>query len=127
MVSPPVHMSVCPSPALELGWFGHTSVAPPTAPACWALLGSLLRRSVALASGRTLSLCCFSPGFSSFGVCSDLGWLAAVLPGFLPPFGGTLLPLSWILLGGSCSLVVQAPGVFLESLLGFFPPASSVC
>ena len=74
MVSPPVHVSVCPSPALGLGWFGHTSVAPPAAPVCWAILGSLLRRSVALASGRTLSLCCFSPGFSSFGVCSDLGW-----------------------------------------------------
>ena len=42
-------------------------------------------------------------------------------------FGGTLLPLSWFSLGGSCSLVVQAPGVFLESLLGFFPLASSVC
>ena len=74
MVSPPVHVSVCPSPALEVGWFGHRSVAPPAAPVCWALLGSLLRRSVALASGRTLSLCCFSPGFSSFGICSDLGW-----------------------------------------------------
>ena len=48
MVSPPVHVSVCPSPALGLGWFGHRSVAPPAAPVCWALLGSLLRRSVAL-------------------------------------------------------------------------------
>ena len=74
MVRPPVHVSVCPSPAFEMGWFGHKSVAPPAAPVCWALLGSLLRRSVALASGRTLSLCCFLPGFSSFGVCSDLGW-----------------------------------------------------
>ena len=74
MVSPPVHVSVCPSPALELGCFGHRSVAPPAAPGCWALLGPLLRRSVALACGRTLSLCCFSPGFSSFGVCLDLGW-----------------------------------------------------
>ena len=41
MVSPPVHVSVCPSPALELGWFGHRSVAPPAAPVCWALLGSV--------------------------------------------------------------------------------------
>ena len=30
-------------------------------------------------------------------------------------------------LGGSCRLVVQTPGIFLESLLGFFPLASSVC
>ena len=50
-------MSVCPSPALGLGWFGHRSVAPPAAPVCWALLGSRLRHSVALASGRTLSFC----------------------------------------------------------------------
>ena len=50
-------MSVCPSPALGLGWFGHRSMAPPAAPVCCALLRSRLRRSVALASGRTLSLC----------------------------------------------------------------------
>ena len=30
-------------------------------------------------------------------------------------------------LGGSCHLIVQTPGIFLESLLGFFPLASSVC
>ena len=30
-------------------------------------------------------------------------------------------------LGGSCRLVVQTPGIFLESLLGFFPLASNVC
>ena len=30
-------------------------------------------------------------------------------------------------LGGSRCLVVQTPGIFLESLLGFFPLASSVC
>ena len=74
MVSPPFHVSVCPSPALAVGWFGHRSVAPPAAPVCWVLVGSLLHRSVALAYCRTLSFCCFSPGFSSFGVCSDLGW-----------------------------------------------------
>ena len=32
---------------------------------------------------------------SSFGVGPDLSWSAAGLPGFLPSFGGTLLPLSW--------------------------------
>ena len=49
MVIPPFHVSVCPSPALAVGWFGHRSVAPPAAPGCSALVGSLLRRSVALA------------------------------------------------------------------------------
>ena len=63
VVIPPFHVSVCPSPALAVGWFSHRSVAPPAAPVCWALVGSLLRRYVALAYGRTLSFCCFSPGF----------------------------------------------------------------
>ena len=55
MVCPPFHVSVCPSPALGLGWFGHWSVTLPAAPGFWALLESQLRRSDALASGRTLS------------------------------------------------------------------------
>ena len=63
VVSPPFPVSVCPSPALAVGWFGHRSVAPPAAPVCWALVGSLLRRFVALAYSRTLSFSCFSPGF----------------------------------------------------------------
>ena len=62
------------------------SVTPPAAPVCWALVGSLLRRSVALGSGVP------SPAGSS--------------------------------LEDSSGLVVQAPGVFLDSLLGFFPLAS---
>ena len=66
-------MSVCHSPALVVGWFGHRSVAPPADPVCWALVGSLLRRFVALAYCRTLSLL-FLAWVSSFGVCSDLGW-----------------------------------------------------
>ena len=86
MVSPPSQVSVCPSPALAVGWFGHMSVAPPAASVCWALVGSLLRRYVALGS------CAPSPaGFS---------------------------------LEDSSGLVVQAPGVFLDSFLGFFPLAS---
>ena len=55
MVRPPFNVSVCPSPALGLGWFGHRSVAPPAAPVCWALLESRLRCSDAFASDRTLS------------------------------------------------------------------------
>ena len=49
MVIPPFLVSVCRSPALAVRWFGHRSVAPPAAPVCWALVGSLLRRSVVLA------------------------------------------------------------------------------
>ena len=63
VVSPPFLVCVCPSPALAVGWFGHRSVAPPPAPVCWALVGSLLCCSVALAYCRTLSFCCSSPGF----------------------------------------------------------------
>ena len=62
--------------------FGHSPVAPPAAPVCWSLVGSLGQHSVAL---------------------------------------------QWSSLDSSYSLVVQAPGVFLDSLLGFFPLASGVC
>ena len=95
VVSPPFLVSVCPSPALAVGWFGHRSVAPPAAPVCWALVGSLFRRSVALAYCRTLSFCCFSPGFlplalvrtwvgrlrSCLGSCLLLGELSFPCPG----------------------------------------------
>ena len=59
VVSPPFHVSVVLH--LLLRWDG--SVTPPAAPVCWALVGSLLRRSVALAYGRTLSFSGFSLGF----------------------------------------------------------------
>ena len=87
VVGPPSQVSVCLSPALAAGWFGHTSVAPPAAPVCWALVGSLLRCSVAL------------------GSCVPY------------PVGS--------LLEDSYGFVVQAPGVFVDSLLGFFPLPSS--
>ena len=87
VVGPPSQVSVCPSPALAVGWFGHRSVAPPAAPVCWALVGPMLRRSVALGS------CAPYPAGSS--------------------------------LEDSYGFVVQAPGVFLDSFLGFFPLASS--
>ena len=96
VVIPPFLVSVCPSPALVVGWFGHRSVAPPAAPVCWALVGSLLRRSVALAYCRALSSCCFSHGFlplafvrtwvdmlrSCLGSCLLLGVLSFPCPGF---------------------------------------------
>ena len=75
MVSPSFLVSVCSSPALAVGWCGHRSVAFPAAPVCGALVGSLLRRSVALAYCHTLSFCLlFLAWVSSFGICSDLGW-----------------------------------------------------
>ena len=87
VVGPPSQVSVCPLPALVVGWFGHRFVAPPAAPVCWALVGGLLRRSVALGS------CAPYPGGSS--------------------------------LGDSYGFMVQAPGVFLVSLLRLFPLTSS--
>ena len=126
MVRPPFHVSVCPSPALGLGWFGHRSVTPPAAPGCWALLESRLRRSVDLASGRTLSFY-FLAGVFFLGRLLGLG-LVGCDPAWVPTF-------FW---GNSPSLVrgfrwavpavwLSRLLVFLESLLGFFPLASSVC
>ena len=59
VVSLPSQVAVCPSPALAVGWFGRMSVAPPAALVCWALVGSLFRRSGALGS------CVPSPAGSS--------------------------------------------------------------
>ena len=58
--------SVGPSPALAVGWFGPMSVALPAAPVCWALVGSLSHRSVALGS------CAPSPAGSSLEGSSGL-------------------------------------------------------
>ena len=120
-------MSVCPSPALGLGWFGHRSVSPPAAPGCWALLKSRLRRSDALASGRTLSFY-FLAGDFFLGRLLGLG-LVGCDPAWVPTFfwGNSPSLVRGFRWGGSCQLVVQTPGIFLESLLGFFPLASSVC
>ena len=119
-------MSVCPSPALGLGWFGHRSVTPPAAHGFWALLESRLRRSDALASGRTLSF--FSRrGFlpwafvrtwvgrlrSCLGSYLLLGVLSFPCPGFR-----WAVPAVWL----SRRLVFS-----WKSFLGFFPLAPSVC
>ena len=63
MVSPPSDVSVSPSPALAGQIVWSQSFGPSYCFVCWALVGSLMRRSVTLASCRTLSFCCFSPGF----------------------------------------------------------------
>ena len=128
MVSPPFHVSVVLH--LLLQWDGLV-------PGLWPLL-------LLLCVGLLWGLCCAvlspwpmvapSPSLvsrrvSSFGVCSDLGWYAAVLPGFLPSFGGELsfpcpgcfrlaIPTVWL------SRLLE---FFLNSFLGFFPLASSFC
>ena len=76
---PPSH-SVCPSPALVVGWFGHRSVAPPAAPVCWAIVGSRLRRYVALGS------CAPYPVGSS--VAASYGFVVHALGVFLDSFLG---------------------------------------
>ena len=101
MVSPPFPVSVCPSPALGLGWFGHSSVVPPAFPVCWALLGSRLRRSVAFTSGRTLSFC-FLAWVFFLGRLLGLG-LVGCDPAGAPTF-------FW---GNSPSLVLVFAGRFL--------------
>ena len=115
MVSPPFHVSVCPSPALGLGWFGHRSVAPPAAPVCWALLGSQLHRSVALASGCTLSFC-FLAWVFFLGRLLGLG-LVGCGPAWVPAFfwgnsPSLVLVFAWRFLQFGCggyALVVHPP------------------
>ena len=122
MVRPPFHVSACPSPALGLGWFGHRSVAPPAAPVCWALLESRLRRSDALASGRTLSFYFLAWVFFT-GRLLGLG-LVGCNPAGVPTF-------FW---GRSPSLVLVFAGRFLPFgcpgswyFLGIFTWASVCC
>ena len=118
VVSPPFHVSVCPSPALAVGWFDHRSVAPPAAPVCWALVGSLLRRSIALASCRTLSFCCFSPGFLPLAfVRTWVGRLRSCRGSCLLFFGGGGgVELSFPCSGG---FRLAVPTVWLSRLLVF--------
>ena len=141
MVRPPFNVSVCPSPALELGWAGHRSVAPPAAPVCWALLESRLRRSDVLASGRTRSFYFLTWGFlpwafvrawvgrlhSCLGSYLLLGALSFPFPGFrwaVPAVWlSRLLVYSWNLyLGSFLSLPVFAAGLkWLRLILGCPP------
>ena len=95
VVSPPSDVSVCPSPALA-GQVWSQSFGP----SCCSC--GLSSRGVSAAAFCPLGLLShpllllFLAWISSFGVCSGLGWKAAVLSWFLPSFGG----------GGSPSLVL---------------------
>ena len=111
-----------------MGRFGPRYGAPPAAPVCWALVGSLLRHSVALAFGRILFL---------------LLCLALFLPLALV---GTWVGRLRACLGSCLLLVVNSPSLVLDvfawrfllcgcpdslcfsltSFLGFFPLASSL-
>ena len=142
MVRPPFHVSVCPSPALGLGWFGHRSVAPPAAPGCWALLESRLRRSDALASDRTLSFY-FLAGDFFLGrllglelVGCDPAWVPTFFWGDSPSLVrgfrwavpavwlSRLLVFSWNLyLGSFLSLPVFAAGLRWFKLILGCPPS----
>ena len=141
VVRPPFHISVCPSPALGLGWFGHRSVTPPAAPGFWALLEYRLRRSDALASDHTLSL--FSlRGFLPWAfVRTWVGRLRSCLGSYLllevlsfpcPGFRWAVpaiwlsrrLVFSWNLsLGSSLSLPLFADGFGWLGLILGYPPS----
>ena len=108
MVRPPSDVSACPSPTLAGQVVWSQSLAPPAAPVWGALMGSLVRHSVALASCRP-SPSVVLAWVSSFCVCSGLGWKAAVLSWFLPSLGGCSPSIVLVVsLGGSYCLVVQA-------------------
>ena len=101
---------------LRVRLFGHSLLAPPAAPVCCALVGSLVRHSITLAYYGALSFCCFSPGFLPLAfVQAWVGRLRSCLGSSLLFFwggggGGALLPLSLLFsLGGSNCFVVQAP------------------
>ena len=128
VVGPHVYVSVCPSPALAVGRFGPRSVAPPAAPVCWALMGSLLRRSVALAFGRTLFLLLCLAGFFPLALIETwVGRLRSCLGSCLLLVGNSpslvLVVFAWRFLGCGCP---DSLCFFLSSFLGFFPLASSL-
>ena len=106
-VVPPSQVSVCPSPALAVGWFGHMSVAHPAAPVCWVLVGSLLRRSVALGLLRTLPCRVFAGGFLWFRGPHSWSFLGLFLGVLSSRFRWLLVARgsSWVILGYPPSVV----------------------
>ena len=109
VVSPPSAVSVCPSPALA----GQVVWSQSFGPSCCSCV--LSSRGVSAAAFCHLGLLLhplllFLAWVSSFGVCSGLGWEAAVLSWILPSFGRgspslVLIVLAWL----SQLFVVQAP------------------
>ena len=102
---------------LQVRLFGHSLLAPPAAPVCCALMGSLMRHSVTLAYCRALSFCCFSPGFLPLAfVPAWVGrlWscLGSSLLFFLGGRGGLSFPCP-------CCFRLAVPTVLLSKLLEF--------
>ena len=88
VVRPPSDVSIYPSPALMGLVIWSKSFGPSC---CSCVLSSRGVSGAAFCSLGLLShpfLLLFLTWVSSFGVCSDLGWKAAVLSWFLPSFGG---------------------------------------
>ena len=115
VVGPTSAVSVCPSPALagQVVW-SHW----PLLLLLWVELPAAAFCPLGLLSHPLLLL--FLARVSSFGVCSGLGWKAAVLSWILPSFGRcspslVLVVFAWLLHLFCC------PGSlsFLNSLLGF--------
>ena len=63
VVGPPSEVSVGPSPALTVGWFGHKFVTPPAASGCWALWGVSVALFCRLGLLRALPCRVFACGF----------------------------------------------------------------
>ena len=119
VVSPPSDVSVCPSPALA----GQVVWSQSFGPSCCSCV--LRSRGVSDAAFYHLGLLLrpllllFLAWVSSFGVCSGLGWKAAVLSWFLPSFflgGGGGGGLSFPCL---CCFRLAVPTVLLSKLLEF--------
>ena len=103
------------------GLFSRSLLLPPAAPGGCAPLVFLRRLSVPLPSCRTLSFCCFSPGFHPLAfVQAWVGRLRSCLESSLL-LVGALLPLFSFSLGCSNCFVVQVPCVSRTLCWGFLP------
>ena len=76
---------------LLLRWVGWSQVCGTSCCSCvWSSGGVSVAPFCRLGLLSHPLLLLFLAWVSAFGVCSDLGWWAAVLPGFLPSFRGEL-------------------------------------
>ena len=106
--------------------FGCYLLYPPAAPVGWASLGSLLRSSVPLASCRTLSFCCFSPGFLPLAFVQAWVWGLWSWFWILPSFWGgslslVLVVLAWLFQLFCCPVSLGFLGIFVWFLSSRLP------
>ena len=105
---------------LRVRLFGHSLLAPPAAPVCCALVGSLMRHCVTLAYCRVLSFCCFSPGFLPLAfVQAWVGRLRSCLGSSLLFFGGWGWGVGGLSFPCPCCFRLAVPPVLLSKLLEF--------